>query len=241
MSQREMDPKSMPRHVAIIMDGNGRWAEKRGVDVTHGHEAGTRSVRVAIKAARDFGIKVLTLYAFSTENWRRPQSEVKALFAMMSKYIYLELDNMNSQDIRVVIMGRTDGLYEETIQDLAYCQEGTKNNKSMLLNVAVNYGARTEIADAARAIAADVKRNKLALDKIDEKKFAEYLYMPYLPDLDLLIRTSGEMRVSNFMLWQLSYAEFVPMPVLWPDFRRRHLRQAILTYQSRHRRFGARK
>ena len=241
MSQREMDPKSMPRHVAIIMDGNGRWAEKRGVDVTHGHEAGTRSVRVAIKAARDFGIKVLTLYAFSTENWRRPQSEVKALFAMMSKYIYLELDNMNSQDIRVVIMGRTDGLYEETIQDLAYCQEGTKNNKSMLLNVAVNYGARTEIADAARAIAADVKHNKLALDKIDEKKFAEYLYMPYLPDLDLLIRTSGEMRVSNFMLWQLSYAEFVPMPVLWPDFRRRHLRQAILTYQSRHRRFGARK
>jgi len=241
MAQREMDPKSMPRHVAIIMDGNGRWAEKRGLDVTRGHEAGTRSVRVVIKAARDFGIKVLTLYAFSTENWRRPQSEVKALFAMMSKYIYLELDNMNSQDIRVVIMGRTDGLYEETIKDLAYCQEGTKNNKSMLLNVAVNYGSRTEIADAARAIAAAVKRNKLVLDEIDEKKFAKYLYMPYLPDLDLLIRTSGEMRVSNFMLWQLSYAEFVPMPVLWPDFRRRHLRQAILTYQSRHRRFGARK
>ena len=241
MPQREMDPKSMPRHVAIIMDGNGRWAERRGIDVTRGHEAGTRSVRVAIKAARDFGIKVLTLYAFSTENWRRPQSEVKALFAMMSKYIYLELDRMNSQDIRVVIMGRTDGLYEETVKDLAYCQESTKNNKSMLLNVAVNYGSRTEIADAARAIAADVKRNKLALDEIDEKKFAQYLYMPYLPDLDLLIRTSGEMRVSNFMLWQLSYAEFVPMPVLWPDFRRRHLRQAILTYQSRHRRFGARK
>ena len=241
MPQREMDPKSMPRHVAIIMDGNGRWAERRGIDVTRGHEAGTRSVRVAIKAARDFGIKVLTLYAFSTENWRRPQSEVKALFAMMSKYIYLELDRMNSQDIRVVIMGRTDGLYEETVKDLAYCQESTKNNKSMLLNVAVNYGSRTEIADAARSIAADVKRNKLALDEIDEKKFAQYLYMPYLPDLDLLIRTSGEMRVSNFMLWQLSYAEFVPMPVLWPDFRRRHLRQAILTYQSRHRRFGARK
>lgn len=241
MLQSEMDPKSMPRHVAIIMDGNGRWAEKRGLDVTVGHEAGTRSVRVAIKAARDFGIKVLTLYAFSTENWRRPPSEVKALFAMMSKYIYLELDRMNSQDIRVVIMGRTDGLHEETIKDLAYCQEGTKNNKSMLLNVAVNYGSRTEIADAAKAIAADVKRNKLALDKIDEKKFAEYLYVPYLPDLDLLIRTSGEMRVSNFMLWQLSYAEFVPMQVLWPDFRRRHLRQAILTYQSRHRRFGARR
>lgn len=241
MPQREMDPKSMPRHVAIIMDGNGRWAEKRGWDVTRGHEAGTRSVRVAIRAARDFGLDVLTLYAFSTENWRRPQSEVNALFAMMSKYIYLELDRMNSQDIRVVIMGRTDGLYEETIKDLAYCQESTKNNKSMLCNVAVNYGSRTEIADAARAIAADVKRNKLALDKIDEKKFAEYLYMPYLPDVDLLIRTSGEMRVSNFMLWQLSYAEFVSMPVLWPDFRRWHLRQAILAYQSRHRRFGARK
>jgi undecaprenyl diphosphate synthase len=159
----------------------------------------------------------------------------------MSKYIYLELDRMNSQDIRVVIMGRTDGLYEETVRDLAYCQESTKDNKSMLLNVAVNYGSRTEIADAARAIAADVQQGKLALEQIDEKTFAEHLYMPYLPDLDLLIRTSGEMRVSNFMLWQLSYAEFVPMPVLWPDFRRRHLRQAILTYQSRNRRFGARK
>jgi len=241
MPQREIDPKALPRHVAIIMDGNGRWAEKRGMNVQQGHEAGTRSVRVAIKAARDFGIQVLSLYAFSTENWQRPQSEVKALFAMMSKYIYLELDNMNSQDIRVVIMGRTDGLYDETVKDLAHCQESTKNNKSMLLNVAVNYGARTEIADAARGIAADVKNRKLALEDIDEKKFAEYLYMPYLPDLDLLVRTSGEMRVSNFMLWQLSYAEFVTMPVLWPDFRRRHLRQAILAYQSRQRRFGARK
>lgn len=241
MPQREIDPKALPRHIAIIMDGNGRWAEKRGQGVETGHEAGTRSVRVAIKAARDFGIEVLTLYAFSTENWQRPQSEVKALFGMMSKYIYLELDNMNSQDIRVVIMGRMDGLYDQTVEDLIHCQESTKNNKSMLLNVAVNYGSRTEIADAARAMVTDAKDGKLALSDIDEKKFAEYLYMPYLPDLDLLIRTSGEMRVSNFMLWQLSYAEFVPMPVLWPDFRRRHLRQAILTYQARHRRFGARK
>ena len=235
-----IDMKRLPRHIAIIMDGNGRWAGRHGVSHEEGHEAGAKSVRASIEGCREMGIQVLSLYAFSTENWRRSKREVEALFQLLSKYVRLELDNIHKEDIRVTIMGRRDGLTPKVIEDLDYCVERTKNNRSMVVNVAINYGARTEIADAARAIATEAIAGGLRPDDIDEACFARHLYVPELPELDLLIRTSGEVRVSNFMLWQLSYAEIVPMQVLWPDFRKRHLRQAIAAFQSRQRRFGGR-
>ena len=222
------------------MDGNGRWAERHGLSHEKGHEAGAKSVRAVVEGCREIGLECLTLYAFSTENWQRPKAEVDALFELLSRYVRLELDNMHSKDIRVTIMGRFAGLSKRTVGDMTHCMELTKNNKSMTVNVAINYGARAEIADATKAIASRVKAGDLRIEDIDEECFAKHLYVPSLPELDLLIRTSGEMRISNFMLWQCSYAEFVPMRVLWPDFRKRHLHQAIAIYQSRQRRFGGR-
>ena len=232
--------KRLPRHIAIIMDGNGRWARRHSVSIAEGHEQGAKGVRAAIEGCRELGIPVVTLYAFSTENWRRPKPEINALFELLSKYVRLEIENIHKEDIRVTIMGRMSELPDQVVADLEYCVERTKHNRSMVANVGVNYGARAEIADAAKAIAADVRDGKLALDDVDEACVAERLYVPDLPELDLLIRTGGEMRVSNFMLWQLSYAEIVSLRTLWPDFRKRHLRQAIATYQARQRRFGAR-
>jgi undecaprenyl diphosphate synthase len=236
----QVDPTRLPRHIAIIMDGNGRWAEKRGLSHEEGHEAGAKSVRAVIEGCREMGIEVLSLYAFSTENWQRSQHEVDALFFLLSKYVRLELDNIHKEDILVTVMGRMEGLLPKTVADLNYCMEKTRNNKSMTVNVAVNYGARAEIADAARAIAGKVLKGELDPAAIDEALFAQHLYVPKLPDIDVLVRTSGELRLSNFMLWQVSYAEIVVLPVLWPDFRKRHLRQAIAQYQMRDRRFGGR-
>jgi undecaprenyl diphosphate synthase len=239
-SALKIDKERMPRHVAIIMDGNGRWAERHGVSHEEGHEAGAKGVRAAIEGAREMGIKALSLYAFSTENWRRPKAEIDALFSLLSKYIRLELENIHKEDIRVTIMGQIDSLAAATREDLQYCMDRTRDNKSMILNVAINYGGRVEIVDAAKAIALKVQSSELSMDQIDEACFAKHLYVPDLPELDLLIRTSNELRISNFMLWQFSYAEFLPMRVLWPDFRKRHLRQAIAAYQLRQRRFGGR-
>ena len=240
MARTELDMSRLPQHIAIIMDGNGRWAEKHGVSVEEGHEAGAKSVRASIECCRELGIAVLSLYAFSTENWRRPKREVDALFDLLSKYVRLELDSIDKEGIRCTFMGRMDELPKEAAENIRYCVERTKNNKAMIANVGVNYGARAEIVDAAKAIARKVEAGALAVDDIDERRFAGHLYVPELSELDLLIRTGGEQRVSNFMLWQLSYAEIVSMRVLWPDFRKRHLRQAIATYQARQRRFGGR-
>ncbi|MDQ1258041.1 MAG: undecaprenyl diphosphate synthase, partial [Candidatus Hydrogenedentes bacterium] len=193
-----------------------------------------------IKACRELGVQVLTLYAFSTENWSRSKREVTALFELLSKYVDMELESIHKEDIRVSIMGRMDGLSERVRNDLMRCQEVTRNNKSMVANVAINYGGRAEIADAAKAIARKVETGTLSADAIDEAVFAQHLYVPDLPDPDLLIRTSGEMRLSNFMLWELSYAEIVVTKTLWPDFRKKHLIQAIAQYQARQRRFGGR-
>ncbi|GJM27246.1 MAG: isoprenyl transferase [Phycisphaerae bacterium] len=232
--------EALPKHIAIIMDGNGRWAEQHGVTRAEGHEAGAKSVRATVEACREIGVEVLTLYAFSTENWRRSRIEVSALFRLLSKYVKQELENIHKEDIRISIMGRMDGLPKKVVQDLDYSMERTANNTSMILNVAINYGARGEITDAARAIAGKVQRGELAVDAIDEACVANHLYRPELPDPDLLIRTSGEMRISNFMLWQLSYTEIVLTKTLWPDFRKPHLEEAIAEYQLRQRRFGGR-
>lgn len=230
----------LPRHIAIIMDGNGRWAQKRGLTVYEGHAAGARAARIIISVCRELGIKALTLYAFSTENWQRPKEEVEALFKLLSRYVQQELDSLIADNIRVTVMGRMKGLSDQVMTDLTHGVEETRRNTSLRVNVAVNYGSRGELCDAAKAIAREVAAGELSIDDIDEACFARHLYVPDLPELDLLIRTSGEMRVSNFMLWQLSYAELLSMKVLWPDFRKRHLLQAIATYQSRQRRFGKR-
>jgi len=240
MPKAELDLARLPRHIAIIMDGNGRWAERHGVSHEEGHEAGAKSVRAVIEGCREIGIETLSLYAFSTENWKRSDREVNALFTLLSKYVHLEIENIHKEDIRVTIMGRRAGLSDRVLQDLDHCMNLTRNNKAMTVNVALNYGGRGEIVDAAKAFAADVASGKAVPAELDEDGFARYLYVPGLPELDLLIRTSGEMRVSNFMLWQLSYAEIVSMRVLWPDFRKRHLREAIAQYQARQRRFGGR-
>jgi undecaprenyl diphosphate synthase len=241
VSPAELDPKKMPRHIAIIMDGNGRWAKKNGVTRVQGHEAGAKSVRAITEVCRETkGIKSLTLYAFSTENWRRSKTEVSALFRLLSKYIKLEIDNLHAEDIRVEIMGRKEGLSKRLLDEMAASVDKTKNNKSMILNLAVNYGSRAELVDACKSIATEVNSGKRSINSIDEGTIGDHLYLPELQEVDLLIRTSGEMRLSNFMLWQLSYAELVVTKTLWPDFRKRHLFNAIREYQSRNRNFGGR-
>ena len=238
---RELDLTRLPRHIAIIMDGNGRWAGKHRLTRAEGHEAGAKSVRASIEACRELqGVEVLSLYAFSTENWRRSEAEVSALFGLLSKYIHLELENIHKEGIRVRIMGRREGLSERVLSDLEYCEARTRDNRLMTLNVAINYGGRAEIADAARRLAREAAAGALRPEDVDAEAVARRLYVPELPDVDLLIRTSGEMRLSNFMLWQVSYAEIVTLGVLWPDFRKRHLHEAIARYQKRQRRFGGR-
>ena len=241
MELKSIDPKHLPRHIAVIMDGNGRWAEREGVSRAAGHEAGAKSVRAIIEACRELEhIEALSLYAFSTENWRRSKLEVDALFRLLSKYIKIELEELHKQDIRISIMGRISGLPARAQADLQHCIDLTKDNTAMVVNVALNYGGRAEIADAAKQIARDAVAGKVKPDAIDEAAFAKYLYVPQLPDPDLLIRTSGELRLSNFMLWQMSYAEIVVLPTLWPDFRKPHLYEAIAEFQARQRRFGGR-
>lgn len=235
-----IDREHLPRHIAIIMDGNGRWAKQHGKRVTQGHEAGARGVRLAIEACREIGVPALSLYAFSTENWRRSKMEVDALFRLMSKYIHLEIEELHANNIRIRFMGRLDGLPKRAVKDLQYCLDLTEHNTALTVNVAINYGGRAEIVDATRRIAAEVAAGKLTPDTIDEALFAKYLYIPEHSEVDLMIRTSGEMRISNFMLWQFSYAEFIAPDVLWPDFGKEQLCDAIVEYQRRQRRFGAR-
>ena len=231
---REVNFDALPSHIAIIMDGNGRWAAQRHLPRVEGHRAGIESVREVVETSARLGIKVLTLYAFSVENWKRPATEVNMLMTLLKRYLRLELDTINRNNIRFAVIGRTDELAADVLAELAADQEATSRNTGMLFNIALNYGGRAEIVDAARrAIEAGVPAADL-----DERKFAEYLYTAGQPDPDLLIRTSGEMRVSNFLLWQIAYAEIWVTDTLWPDFRRRHLLDAVLAYQKRDRRYG---
>jgi undecaprenyl diphosphate synthase len=240
--KEKIDRKKIPRHVAIIMDGNGRWAKKNGLSRIKGHEAGAKSVRAVTEASRELGgIQSLTLYAFSTENWRRTKTEVSALFRLLSRYIKLELENLHAEGIRVNVLGRMSELPKKLQNEIAESEAYTENNTAMDLNIAVNYGARTELVDVCRSIVDDVESGTLRKNKIDENAINERLYYPKGHDLDLLIRTSGEMRISNFMLWQVSYAELITSTTLWPDFRKRHFFQSIVEYQNRKRNFGGRK
>lgn len=233
-----MADKKIPVHVAIIMDGNGRWAAAKGLPRIAGHNAGANSVEEAIKAAKESGVKVLTLYAFSTENWKRPKQEVDALFGLLENYIDSKADTMIKNGIRISAIGRIEELPDRVQRKLKSVMDRTRDCSSLLLNIALNYGSRTEIADAARVIAKDCVSGKVDPDDIDEKTFSGYLYTKDLPDPDLLIRTSGEMRLSNFLLWQLSYSEIYISKKLWPDFKKSDFIEALNEYQNRQRRYG---
>jgi undecaprenyl diphosphate synthase len=238
MRERRLDAKGIPRHVAIIMDGNGRWAQSRGLSRVEGHRQGLESVRSVVRAAHEIGIQVLTLYAFSLENWNRPKAEVAELMRLLEFYIEAELQEVMRNGIRIRAIGRLDRLAKSVREKLEDAIERTRNNTEMQLVFAVSYGGRAEIVDAARRIARDAEQGKLDPEQLDEKTFGAYLYDPELSDPDLLIRTSGECRVSNFLLWQIAYAEFHVTEALWPDFRKSHLVEAVRDYQSRERRYG---
>jgi undecaprenyl diphosphate synthase len=220
------------------MDGNGRWARKKGLPKIAGHRAGAKSVKEAIEGARESGVKILTLYVFSTENWQRPKYEVAALFRLLENYIDKEAQDLIRNDIKLSVIGRMQGLPETLQKKLKDIIEKTKDNKSLVLNLALNYGGRAEIVDAVKKIASECVSQKLKAEDIDENKFGDYLYTREMPDPDLLIRTSGQMRVSNFLLWQISYTELYVTEVLWPDFDKEGLSKAIRDYQKRERRFG---
>jgi undecaprenyl diphosphate synthase len=228
----------LPRHVALIMDGNGRWAEARGLPRVRGHRAGVESVRAATRHAARLGIGQLTLFAFSTENWKRPRAEVSTLMRLLRRYLVEERGELMENDIRLTGIGRIAGLPVRVQDALAETSEITAKNRGMTLCLALNYGGQTEIADAAKAVAADVRAGRLAIDAVDEAALAARLYQPGMPQLDLLVRTAGEQRVSNFLLWQLSYAEIVVSEVCWPEFREEELEAAIAEYGRRVRRFG---
>jgi undecaprenyl diphosphate synthase len=228
----------IPSHVAIIMDGNGRWAKMKGKPRIFGHRAGMESVRDVVEAAGELGVRVLTLYAFSTENWSRPRSEVLALMSLLRKYTLIEKEELKEKGIRVQAIGRIAELYPKAREALQEAIEYTSDCSKMILNLAISYSGRVEILDAVRGIAKDAQKGLVQPDDIDENVFSEYLYTKDLPDPDLLIRTSGEMRISNFLLYQMAYTEIYVTDVLWPDFRRDDLYRAISVYQGRERRFG---
>ncbi len=229
---------NLPAHVAIIMDGNGRWAKKRGLPRTAGHKAGVKTVKRIVKAAGDLGISVLTLFTFSQENWKRPKSEVSAIMKLLYETTKRELNELDKNNVRLITTGRIEKFSPRRRQILEEAMERTKDNTGLILNLALNYGGRTEILDAVKRIARDVKTGKLSLDQLTEEKFSGYLYTKDLPDPDLLIRTSGEMRISNFLLWQTSYTELYVTDVLWPSFSAVDFYEAIWDYQNRERRFG---
>ena len=231
---RQVNFDRLPVHIAVIMDGNGRWAAQRHLPRVEGHRAGIESVREVVEGSARLGIKVLTLYAFSVENWKRPVTEVSTLMTLLKRYLRLELNTLLRNDIRFKVIGRDEELAPDVRRELKMAEEKTATNAGMLFNIALNYGGRAEIVEAARRALA----SGIAPDELDEQRFGDFLYTAGQPDPDLLIRTSGEMRVSNFLLWQIAYAEIWVTDTLWPDFRKQHLLEAVLAYQKRDRRYG---
>ena len=236
--ERLKGESGLPEHIAVIMDGNGRWARKRNLPRIAGHKAGRESVRVVVRTCANLGIPALSLYTFSLENWQRPSKEVKALMHFLGMVLKSEYLELNENNIRLRAMGRLDMLPAQTRKTLDETIESLSSNDGMILNLCLSYGGRAEIVDAARRIAGDAAAGGLDPESLDEEAFAKYLYSPDIPDPDLLIRTSGEMRISNFFLWQIAYTEIVVTDVLWPDFREENIFAAIDEYLERERRFG---
>lgn len=233
-----LDPAKLPRHVAIIPDGNGRWAQERGLSREEGHRRGTEVVREAVRAAHELEIRMLTVYAFSTENWERPQAEVRWLMALLESYLRDDTEELIEKGIRVEVIGRTWELDAGIQRELRRLQHRTEGNDAMRLAFGLSYSGRAELVDAARGIARQVESGRLDPDALDEKTIRDHLYLPDWPDPDLLIRFGGEYRVSNFLLWELAYTELYFTPTLWPDFSKQGLIEALLWYQDRERRHG---
>ncbi|MFH1241040.1 MAG: isoprenyl transferase [Pseudomonadota bacterium] len=233
-----IDPIKLPEHVAIIMDGNGRWAKKRSMSRVRGHQQGAEAVREIVRTSREIGIKWLTLYAFSEENWTRPQREIGALMKLLKRFLKSELDEMQENGIRLQSIGRIEKLPEDTREVLLDIMHQTASNKDMVLTLALSYGGRQEILDAVRKIGAKIERGKISANEISEQLISNSLYLAEMPDPELLIRTSGEYRVSNFLLWQIAYTEIYITPTLWPDFGKEEYLAAIQDFQRRERRFG---
>lgn len=238
VAQSQLTQECLPSHIAIIMDGNGRWAKKRAMPRIAGHHEGMQTVRRIARIADDLGIKVLTLYAFSTENWKRPKSEVDYLMSLPQMFLNSFMPELMERKIRIEMIGDREALPTHTKKALYEAMEKTKHNDGLILNFAMNYGSRAEIVSAMKAIMIEVKNGQLAMDDVDETIVDQYLMTSSLPEPDLLIRTSGEVRLSNFMLWQLAYTEFWFTDTLWPDFDQQTFMQAIQAYQQRNRRFG---
>jgi undecaprenyl diphosphate synthase len=234
----EIDREKLPRHIAIIMDGNGRWAKKKLLNRISGHIKGIDAVREAVRTCREMGIKILTLYAFSVENWKRPKDEVTALMGLLKEYLLKETEEMLKNNIRLSSLGRTEDLPPDVQETLRETIKKTERCDGMVLNLALSYGGRSEILHAVQGILADIQKGKIKPEEITFHRFSQYLWTRGMPDPDLLIRTSGEFRISNFLLWQIAYTELYVTETLWPDFDRGELLKAIADYQSRERRFG---
>ncbi|MBC8500106.1 MAG: isoprenyl transferase [Candidatus Atribacteria bacterium] len=237
-SNELFDKDKLPQHLAIIMDGNGRWAEKRGLPRSVGHREGAKVVRRVITNCLDFNIPMLTLFAFSTENWKRPKNEIMYLLKLFEKVLCREKENLIKNNIKINFIGRLDNLPNSLIEKMKELYESTKENNKLTLNLAVNYGGRTEILDALKSILLKIDHKKLSIEEINEDTIKDNLYTHNFPDPDLLIRTAGEMRISNFMLWQIAYTEFWVTPVFWPDFDENNLIEAIRNFQKRVRKYG---
>ncbi len=233
-----VDKTNIPKHIAIIMDGNGRWAKEKGLPRSAGHRAGINRVKEVVKAASKLGIKVVTLFAFSTENWARPQEEINLLMRALDNFLDSQINELDKNNIRLKVIGADEPIPQRLLAKIKKAQERTEENTGLIFVLALNYGARQEIADAAKKFAAAVVKGEADLESLDAEGFAKYLYTAGLPDPDLLIRTSGEMRISNFLLWQLSYAELYFPKKYWPDFTGKDLEKAIHIYHGRERRFG---
>jgi undecaprenyl diphosphate synthase len=233
-----IDLNKLPQHIAIIMDGNGRWAQQHAIGRIRGHKKGAQAVRTTVKTCREIGIKYLTLFAFSIENWERPEKEVEALMFLLEEYLNKEEKELQEQGIRLTTIGEIDRLYPLVKEKLIQAKESTLKNDKMVLNLALSYGGKDEIIRAVKKIIQDNKNGKIDINEINKKTFSNYLYTSGMPDPDLLIRTSGEYRISNFLLWQIAYTELYFTKVLWPDFTKDDLLRAIVSYQKRERRFG---
>mgnify|MGYP001184721779 FL=1 len=238
LQQIYIDENKLPRHIAIIMDGNGRWAQRRGLPRVVGHRAGVEALKEIIQASTEIGIEILTLYAFSTENWKRPKSEIDALMNLLIEYLNKEIKTLHKNNIKIITLGDLYNLPEKPKNAILRAIDLTKNNTGLIVNVALNYGGRSELTHAFKNLLSDVQKGIIQQENINEKIIENYLYTAGLPDPDLLIRTSGELRISNFLLWQLAYTEFWFTDILWPDFKKEHLLEAIFSYQDRERRYG---
>ncbi len=236
--KREIDLTRLPQHIGVIMDGNGRWAKKRGLPRSAGHSAGAESLKKIITEANNLGVKYITVYAFSTENWKRPKDEVDYLMSLLLDYLKNAEKTLSGENVVIRAIGSRKGLSEEICDQIDKTERFTANNTGIVMNIALNYGGREEIVNAAHELYKDIRDGKVDEESVDDKVFANYLYTKNQPDVDLLIRTSGEQRLSNFMLWQVSYAEMWFTHKLWPDFKPADLRRAILDFQHRGRRFG---